>query len=112
VDEVTAAKKNKSNDVPLAMPQEAYLQDYFSDDSSGIDDSDDDNDRCLFESSTVGSRRIDFGSSLRYDVNMLGGHVYNAYEIIIPRAKEIVSIVAASQIAETAVLLLSKLLTR
>jgi hypothetical protein len=93
VGEVTVAIQHSSDNVPLAMSQEAHLQNGFSDNSSDIDCSDsEDNDGCLIEP-TVGSDSIDFGSRLHDD---LGGHVYNAYEMIIPRAKELVSIIAAS----------------
>ena len=100
------AINHSSTNVPLSMSQEAHLQNGFSDDSSDIDGSDDYyNNGCHIEA-PVGSNRIDFGSPFHDNVN-LGGHVYNAYEMIIPRAKELVSI-----ITETAVLLLSEFLTR
>jgi len=78
------------------MSQEAHLQNGFSDDGSHIDGSDDDyNNGCLIESPAL-SDRIDFGSHFHEDV-ALGGHVYNAYDMIIPRAKELISIIAASK---------------
>ena len=47
----------------------------------------------------MGSYCIDFGSHFHDDVN-LGGHVYNAYKMIIPRVKELVSIIVASKSRE------------
>jgi hypothetical protein len=50
-DEVIVAIKHSSTNVPLAMSQEAHLQNGFSDDGSDIDGSDDDyNNGCLIES--------------------------------------------------------------
>jgi hypothetical protein len=63
VDEVIVAINHSSRNVPLAMTQDAHLQNGFSDDSSDIDGSDDDyNNRCLTIESPVGSDRIDFDS--------------------------------------------------
>ena len=89
--------KHSSTNVPLVMSQEAHLQNAgFSDDGSDIDGSDDDyNNGCLIES-PVRSDRIGFGSRFHKDAN-LGRHVYNAYDMIIPRAKELVSIIAPSK---------------
>ena len=78
------------------MSQEAHLQNGFSDDGSDIDGSDNHyNNGCLIDS-PARSDHIDFGSRFHDNVNM-GGHVYNAYDMIIPRAKELVSIIAASK---------------
>ena len=46
-DEVTVAINHSSNNVSLAMSQEAHLQNGFSDDSSNIDDRDDNYDERL-----------------------------------------------------------------
>ena len=69
------AIKDTSTNVPMAMSQEAHLQNGFSDDGSDNDGSDDDyHNGCLIES-PVRSDRIDFGSRFHNDAN-LGGHVY------------------------------------
>ena len=88
---------HSSTNVPPAMSQEAHLQNGFSDDGSDIDGSDDDyNNGCLIES-PARSDRIDYSSRFHDDVLNMGGHVYNAYDMTIPRAKELVSIIAASK---------------
>jgi hypothetical protein len=72
------------------------LQNGFSDDTSDIDGSDDGyNNGCLIESPVL-SDRIDFGSRFHVDTN-LGGNVYNAYDMIIPRAMELDSIIVVSK---------------
>jgi hypothetical protein len=95
-EEIIVAIGHSSTNVPPVMSHESHLQNGFSDDGSDIDGSDDGyNNGCLIESPVL-SDRIDFGSRFHEDTN-LGGNVYNAYDMIIPRAKELDSIIAASK---------------
>jgi hypothetical protein len=98
-DEVMVALKHSSTNIPLSMSQEVYLQDESSGnhyDSDGRDKCvDDGNDECLIES-TVGSDCIDFWCQLHHE-DEFPDAIYNPYDLIIPRAKELVSIVSASK---------------
>ena len=94
-DEVMVSLNHSSTNIPLSMSQEVYLQDESGDDCYDGDDDDDGTDGWLLES-TVGSDCIDFGSRL-YHQAVFPDAVYNPYDMIIPRAKELVSIVAASK---------------
>ena len=89
------ALKHSSTNIPLSMSQEVYLLDESSEDFNDIEAGNDDNDGLLFESA-VGSDIIDFGSRHQHEEDITEA-VYNPYDMIIPRAKELVSIVSASK---------------
>ena len=54
-------------------------------------------DDILIESTTLKTDCIDFGSHALHHEDLPNGHHYNAYDMIMPRAKELVSLVHASK---------------
>ena len=116
-DEVEIALKNAKNTVPVSMTQEIHLPEEpmidlhrghatdVSDNFDEIHDTnthvDDDHD-ILIESTSLETDCIDFGSRALHHED-IGEDItefdhYNAYDGIMPRAKEIVSLVDASKI--------------
>jgi hypothetical protein len=113
-DEVDIALKNTKKTVPVSMSQEIHLPDErgvnlhaehqmdFSDNFDDEDDSnslvdDDDIDGLLVECTTLQTDCIDFGSRALHHENGPHPEHYNAYDMIMSRAKEIVSLVDASK---------------
>jgi hypothetical protein len=111
--EVEIALKNAKNPVPVSMLQDIHLPDeplldlhagHESDVSDNFDDEHDTNrvdhdDGILVESTSLETDCIDFGSACAFhheDIPNLDH--YNAYNSIMPRAKELVSLVDASKI--------------
>ena len=113
-DEVDIALKNTKKTVPVSMSQEIHLPDErgvnlhaqrqmdFSDNFDDDDNTnslvdDDDIDGLLVECTTLQTDCIDFGSRALHHDNGPNPEHYNAYDMIMSRAKEIVSLVDASK---------------
>ena len=96
------------------MSQEVHLP-YFRDDivdnfGCHLQDDDDDIDDVLIECTTVATDCIDFGSRFLHQKDICISDHYNAYNMIMPRAKELLSLVAASQNPEERGLLVEQAL--
>jgi hypothetical protein len=93
-DEVIVALNSTSTNIPLSMSQEVYMQE-SSEETPYDDDDDDDDDNEWFVESTVESSRIDFGEraheECEHDLSS-----YDPYQSIMPKVKELVTILAAS----------------
>jgi hypothetical protein len=111
-DEVEIALKNVKKTVPVSMSQEIHLPDepildlhagHDTDFSQKFDDGHntntqvDDDDDILIESTNVETDCIDFGSRALHHEDIPKSDHYNAYDMIMPRAKELVSLVDASK---------------
>jgi hypothetical protein len=104
-EEVEIALRNTKTTVPVSMSQEIYLpNEHVIDlcarlDADACNDGNDgDDDDLLVESTTLQSECIDFGlrGALPHE-DVLNCQRYNAHDAIIPRAKELVSLVDASK---------------
>ena len=100
-DEVMIALRNNKRTVPVSMSQEIHMPDFcdefvdnfacdFPDDDSDIDD-------VLIECTTVAPDCIDFGSRALHQEDIPISDHYNAYNRIMSRTKELLSLVAASK---------------
>jgi hypothetical protein len=114
-EEVEIALRNTKTTVPVSMSQEIYLPDeQVVDVNAGYDtdtfhafhgngtttlayDEADNIDDVLVESTTAESDCIDFGSRALPHEDVLNCHHYSAYDMIMARAKELVSLVDASR---------------
>ena len=102
-DEVMVAlNSSSSSNVPLSMSQEVYMHEPSACLDTGEEEDYDDKEEILDEA-TVENDCIDFRSRL-FEENWIDGaqaHTaissYNAYEAIMPRVKELVSLVASSK---------------
>lgn len=104
-DEVEVALKNAKKTVPVSMSQEIHLPNQIDNDYSVNLDDHIDNfaSDILIESATVETDCIDFGSRLlhhdehNHEEDGIQTDICNAYDIIMARAKELVSLVEASK---------------
>jgi hypothetical protein len=100
-DEVLIALRNTKRTVPASMSQEVHLPDFcdeFVDNFAGeFSDDDNDIDDGLIECTTVSPDCIDFGSRALHQEDIPISDHYNAYDRIVPRTKELLSLVAASK---------------
>jgi hypothetical protein len=106
-EEVEIALRNTKTTVPVSMSQEIYLPDeqaidvrarHDADTLDAFNDGNDgDDDDLLVESTTLQSDCIDFGLRALPHEDGLNCQRYNAHDTIIPRAKELVSLVDASK---------------
>jgi hypothetical protein len=102
-DEVEIALKNAKNTVPVSMSQEIHLpEEPLIDVCAGHETEPwnthlDDNDNILMESTSLETDCIDFGSRALHHEDVSEFERYNAYDSIMPRAKELVSLVDASK---------------
>ena len=102
-DEVMVAlNSSPSTNVPLSMSQEVYMHEPSACLDRGEEDDDDDEEGLLVESKVDGDR-FDFRSRL-FEENWTRGaeantanSFYNPYEALMPRVKELVSLVATSK---------------
>jgi hypothetical protein len=99
-DEVLIALRNAKRTVPASMSQEAHLP-HFSNEvvDTFVGDfpyDDNDIDDVLIECNTVATDCINFGSRALHQDDIPNFDHYSAYDRIMPRAKEIHSLVAAS----------------
>jgi hypothetical protein len=113
LDSVEIALKNAKNTVPVSMLQEIHLPDEplinlharhntdVSDnynDGHGMNTYVDNDDNILMESTSLETDCIDFGSRALHHEDVPESDHNNAYDSIMPRAKELVSLVDASKI--------------
>ncbi|KAI2501583.1 hypothetical protein MHU86_12854 [Fragilaria crotonensis] len=102
-DEVEIALKNAKNTVPVSMSQEIHLpEEPLIDVCAGHETEHmnthlDNNDNILMESTSLETDCIDFGSRALHHEDVAKLERYNAYDSIMPRAKELVSLVDASK---------------
>jgi hypothetical protein len=101
--EVEIALKNTKRTVLVSISQKIHDTDILDVFDDGNDTttpahvSGDDVDGILIESTTVQTDCIDFGLRALPHEDILNCHHYNAYYMIMPRAKELVSLVDASK---------------
>jgi hypothetical protein len=100
-DEVIVALNSTSTNIPLSMSQEVYMQE--SSEETPHDDDDDDDDDEWFVESAVESTKIDFGERVHEECSHAGiacVHTaissYDPYQAIMPKVKELVTLLAAS----------------
>jgi hypothetical protein len=100
-DEVEIALKNAKNTVPVSMSQEIHLPEESLMDAGHETEHTNthlyDNDDILMESTSLETDCIDFGSRAIHHEDVSELERYNAYNSIMPRAKELVSLVDASK---------------
>ncbi len=96
---IAGALRSISNNIPLSMSQEVYMQESSK---AGFDDDHDDDDQWLVES-TFESNCVDFGQRVHQECTYPAreyAHTptlsYNPYQKIMPKVKELVSLLAAS----------------
>ena len=100
-EEVMSALQRISPNTPLAMSQESYIVDDDDDvgfecsDDHGEGGYDDDDDDWLVELPTARAR-IDFGSRYHLADDFAGDNTYEVHNMILPRVKELVGLIAAS----------------
>ncbi|KAI2507710.1 hypothetical protein MHU86_6709 [Fragilaria crotonensis] len=115
-DEVEIALKNAKNTVPVSMSQEIHLpEEPLIDAGHETEHTNthlDDNDDILMESTSLETDCIDFGSRALHHEDVSELERYNAYDSIMPRAKELVSLVDASKAHKREVFLLRRHSTR
>jgi hypothetical protein len=101
MEEVMSALQQTSSNTPFSMSQELYI--VHDNDDVGFECSDDhgeggdyDDDDCLGVELPAARARIDFGSRYHLADDFSGSCTYNVHNMILPRVKELVGLIAAA----------------